>query len=104
MPSLTRYILLGFAFGLLCAFLATVRQPVPITPWVLVATVYDRTLIGLALYLLEPWKERWGRWKVAFSAGFLITLALGLPWGIGALSFALIGGFIGLMVEWLAGL
>ena len=43
---------LGILFGLLCAWMATIFQPVPITTMGLLGTVYNRFLIGLFIGLL----------------------------------------------------
>ncbi len=40
-------LLISFILGILCAYMATIRKPVPITPLLLLDTVYTRTLAGL---------------------------------------------------------
>ena len=95
---------LGFLFGLLCAYMATIRQPVPITFWVLVAAVYTRTLAGFFIGLLGHWELVKGKINALLRGalvGFLVSLPLALPYGLmGALGFSLFGALYGAIIDW----
>ena len=93
--------LLGFFFGLLCAYSSTIFQPAgPPTLWGLIATVYNRTLIGFFIGLERSWKPGWLKGIVI---GALLSWAMTLGYGPFGLLFgvpgAVIGGIIGLLVE-----
>ncbi len=92
------YSLLGLVLGLFCAGMATIRQPIPITEWVLLATVYNRFLIGLSLAVVKEFKM-FNRWIISFIVGSMVSLAMGLPWGLPSIGFAIAGGIYGLIIE-----
>jgi len=92
---------LGFLFGLLCAYSSTIFQPVgPPTFWGLIATVYNRTLIGFLIGLERSWRPEWLKGMVI---GTLVSWAMTLSYGPFGLLFgvpgAIIGGIIGFVVE-----
>ncbi len=96
------YTLLGVLFGITCAYMATIRKPVPITEWVLLSAVYNRTLIGISLYLLKPFKKKISKWIIAVIAGFSISLAMSLGYGISGIGFAIIGAVYAVVIEAIA--
>ena len=92
---------LGFIFGLLCALSSIVFQPVgPPTLWGLVATVYNRTLIGFLIGLERNWRPEWVKGIVL---GALVSWAMTLGYGPFGLVFgvfgAVYGGITGVLVE-----
>ena len=96
---------LGFLFGLLCAYSSTVFQRVGSpTFWGLVATTYNRTLIGFLVGLEREWKPGWLKGIVI---GALVSWAMTLGYGPFGLIFgvpgAIIGGIIGLILERMGG-
>ena len=63
--------LLGFLFGFFCAYSSTIFQPVGSpTIWGLIATVYNRTLIGYFIGLERNWKPEWLK-EIVIGAPFL---------------------------------
>ncbi len=93
------YSFLGLLFGIFCAYMATIRKPVPITEWVLIGAIYNRVLIGISLFLLIPIKKKINKWALSFITGFLISMAMSLPFGIGGIGFGIIGGVYGILIE-----
>ena len=100
-------LLFGFLFGLLCAYLATIRQPIPLTPLLLAAAVYTRTLAGFFIGLLEKLKclknKTWNALLRGALIGFLVSVPLALPYGIkAALGFSVFGAIYGAITDYLA--
>ena len=87
--------LLGMITGLFCAYMATIRKPIPITPWVLLGTVYTRTLAGILIGMeMLPYS---GIISGAII-GFFVSLAMGLPFGPSSIGFAIIGAVYGAVI------
>ncbi|MCD6549519.1 hypothetical protein J7K41_02300 [Candidatus Micrarchaeota archaeon] len=94
-------VVLGLFFGLICAGMATVRKPVPLTALVLIDTVYTRTLAGGLIGLLSDRKKWFFVGCRGFVIGFLVSISMALPYGVsGALGFGLFGGVYGLIIDW----
>ena len=91
--------LLSLITGLLCAYMATIRQPVPITFWVLVAAVYTRTLAGFLIGLKPLSAHPLLRGAVL---GFIVSPPLALPYGLGgALGFSIFGAIYGAIIDYI---
>ena len=87
--------LLGFFFGLLCASMALVFKPVPLTFLGLLGTVYNRTLIGFLISLAEMKPE----WLKGAVIGFLVSYTMTLPvYGLKGIGFAVFGAIYGLVI------
>ena len=99
-------IVFGIFFGLICAFMATIRKPVEITPLLLIAAIYTRTLAGLFIGVLGEWvivnNKLLNTLMRGFIIGFLVSLPLALPYGIGAAAgFGIFGGIYGLIIDYI---
>ena len=94
-------VLLGLFFGLLCAGMATVRKPVPLTTLLLIDTVYTRALAGGLIGLLSDQKKWFFVGSRGFVIGFLVSISMVLPYGFSAaFGFSLFGGIYGLIIDW----
>ncbi len=99
--------LLGFLFGIACAYMATIRKPIEITPYVLAGAIYTRTLAGFFIGLLDSLlivkSRKLNAALRGFIIGFLTSIPLALPYGIeAALGFALFGGIYGIITDLIA--
>ena len=95
-------ILLGLLLGLLCASMAIIRKPVPITNLILVATVFNRTLIGFFLAFVDfrLVKIKWLNAILnGIIVGFLISYTFGLGFGaVSGIGFSIFGAIYGLII------
>jgi hypothetical protein len=99
-------IIFGVFFGLICAFMATIRKPVEITFLLLITTIYTRTLAGLFIGLLGEWvivdNSLLNILLRGFIIGFLVSLPMALPFGgSAAIGFGLFGGIYGLIIDYM---
>ena len=95
---------LGLFFGLLCAWMATIRRPVEPTIYNLAAAIYVRTSAGFFIGLLSNAKIV--RWKYinamlrGMLIGFAFSVPLALPQGLMAVAgFGLFGAIYGIITD-----